>query len=177
MKNKTNISVKNILGQKVTPSIELGHSEGYVSGDLLDANATLALIKQKIDEVINGASSAADTLKEIEDIIAQINNNIATLDSKINQETQNRITACNEISSKLSTVEGIAYTQPAQVRTDLNIRIDDEVGKINLVLDARYQDVQKLYAQTYEMLDRLNRIENMIKESEEDGPTGIPAED
>ena len=66
MKNKTNISVKDIRNVRITPYMEIGENHGYVSGDILDANATVALVEKKIAEVVGGASSSSDTLKEIE---------------------------------------------------------------------------------------------------------------
>lgn len=79
MKNKTNISVKDIRGVRITPYMELGENHGYVSGDLLDANATMALVEKKISEVVGGASSSSDTLKEIETTMNGKQDNIADL--------------------------------------------------------------------------------------------------
>lgn len=65
MKNKSNISVKNNLGTRVTPSIILGESINYPSGDILDANATLQLLDSgsksgiSIVNVASGTSSIA----------------------------------------------------------------------------------------------------------------------
>lgn len=44
MKNKTNISVKDIRGIRVTPDLVIGPQGDYASGDILDANATQELI-------------------------------------------------------------------------------------------------------------------------------------
>lgn len=66
MKQKTNISVKNNLGYRVNVDMEVGENKGFSSGDILDANATAKLIEDKIGEVVGGASSSVDTLKEIE---------------------------------------------------------------------------------------------------------------
>ena len=79
MKNKTNVSVKDIRGVRITPYMELGENHGHVSGDLLDANATTALVEKKISEVVGGASSAFDTLKEIETIINSKQDSIVDL--------------------------------------------------------------------------------------------------
>lgn len=180
MKNKTNISVKNILGQKVTPSIELGHSEGYVSGDLLDANATLALIKQKIDEVINGASSAADTLKEIEDIIYQLKNK--------DGELEYSITALdNKFTSNLNSL-GSAVTAIGNNLNELTAKVNDNFQ--TCTNDAYHfdRDITSLNDKTKDLTSRISNLEDDIEdilakietitgETEEDGPTGIPAED
>lgn len=69
MKRKTNIYTKDHNGTNINPQIEIGAYKGYISGQLLDANAIVALVDAKIAEVINGASTAGDTLKELEDSI------------------------------------------------------------------------------------------------------------
>lgn len=69
MKRKTNIRTKDSAGININPQIECGPFKGYISGELLDANAVSALIDQKINVVIGGATTAGDTLKEIEDKI------------------------------------------------------------------------------------------------------------
>lgn len=79
MKNKTNISVKDIRNVRITPYIELGENHGYASGDILDANATVALVEKKIAEVVGGASSSSDTLKEIETAVNGKQDSIADL--------------------------------------------------------------------------------------------------
>jgi phage FluMu protein gp41 len=54
MKSKTNISIRNNSGIKVTPNIIIGETfRQYTSGDLLDANATAEMVKKMIhDETI-----------------------------------------------------------------------------------------------------------------------------
>lgn len=79
MKHKTNLHTKDIQGKNINPQIEVGPFKGHISGDLLDANATEALMDKKVSDVVDGATSAADTLKEIEDrlntlAMSQINN-------------------------------------------------------------------------------------------------------
>jgi hypothetical protein len=72
MKRKTNIFAKDFDGRNINSQIEVGPYKGYTSGDLLDANAVAALIDQKISGVVGGATTAADTLKELEDKISQL---------------------------------------------------------------------------------------------------------
>lgn len=72
MKQKTNISVKNNLGYHVTANMEIGPNKGYASGDILDANAVEQLVEDKINSLVGGATTSADTLKELEDKIAQL---------------------------------------------------------------------------------------------------------
>jgi len=69
MNRKTGVSVMDNLGIRRKVNIEVGPNMGYLSGDVLDANATAKLIEDKINAVIGGASSALDTLKEIGDAI------------------------------------------------------------------------------------------------------------
>ena len=68
-KTKLNVSVKNNAGITVKPSVIVGDQGSYSSGDILDANAIENLINSKISGVVGGATTAADTLKEIEDKI------------------------------------------------------------------------------------------------------------
>lgn len=72
MKQKTNISVRNNLGYHITSEMELGPNNGYSSGDILDANAVEQLIEDKINSLVGGATTSADTLKELEDKITQL---------------------------------------------------------------------------------------------------------
>lgn len=76
MKKKTNISVKNSLGYKVTPSMIIGPDNGYVSGDILDANATVELINQVLvndDEEPSYIDSIKDALKDLVDYKVLVN--------------------------------------------------------------------------------------------------------
>lgn len=107
MKNKTNISVKDIRGVRITPYMELGENHGYVSGDLLDANATMALVEKKISEVVGGASSSSDTLKEIETTMNGKQDSIADLQT-IREGAAAGATAIQEhqdISGKANTAD------------------------------------------------------------------------
>jgi hypothetical protein len=91
MKQKTNISVRNNLGYHITSEMELGPNNGYSSGDLLDANATAELINNKVDAVVDGASSTMDTLKEVETEISDlptIRTSIENIQSLISADSQ-----------------------------------------------------------------------------------------
>lgn len=72
MKRKTNIYTKDNLGSNINPQIEIGQFKGYLPGEMLDANAIVTLVDQKIAQVVGGATTAADTLKELEDKINQL---------------------------------------------------------------------------------------------------------
>lgn len=63
-------------GVTVNPNIHLGANSGFVSGDILDANAvteainaTATEINQKIDEIVGPAPEVLDTLAELADAI------------------------------------------------------------------------------------------------------------
>ena len=51
-KTKTNISATDSLGRRIKSNLLVGESSYYTSGDVLDANATLELIKKAVDGVI-----------------------------------------------------------------------------------------------------------------------------
>lgn len=155
MKSKTNISVKDIRGVRITPSIELGDNQEYTSGDILDANATLNLVRQKIDDVINGASSAADTLKEIEDIISTINSRLNDHDSAI-----------NGISQGLSYASATANQNRGYI-DDLRLRMVDVEGKST----SNYNTIEHLKEQIERINDRIDTLEGYHS------PGGLEVED
>lgn len=66
MKRKTNISVQDNTGVRVTSSLIVGQkSNGYKSGDILDANA----VQEKISDLVNLAPEALDSLGEIAEVL------------------------------------------------------------------------------------------------------------
>ena len=70
MKRKTNISVQDNRGIRVTSNMIVGQKdEGFSSGDLLDANATLETVNQKIADLVNLAPETLDTLGEIDEVL------------------------------------------------------------------------------------------------------------
>ena len=96
--NKTtlNVSVKNNTGIRVKPSVIVGNSGSYSSGDILDANAVETLINSKITGVVGGATTAADTLKELEDKINQLAMSQISNDAGYVQQDQNGNLVVNE---------------------------------------------------------------------------------
>lgn len=162
MKNKTNISVKDIRGVRITPSIELGHNQGYTSGDLLDANATAGLVKQKINEVIGGADSAFDTLKELEDFVKQINADINRLDSKIDKEIQDRIDHVNSIETALKKIISDNYEE---LKSDIN-RIDGNleelVDQFNEFKNKTSEEISNLQKDSEELHKRITDLEEDV---------------
>lgn len=63
MKNKTNISVKDNLGARVTSDMIVGTDGPYVSGDILDANATLQLINGTTPGNVSFASLTGEPME------------------------------------------------------------------------------------------------------------------
>ena len=69
----------------VRPHVILGSEDGeFVRGDLMDANAIQEFVSQKIDELVNSAPEALDTLKELADALANDSNFATTIINKIN---------------------------------------------------------------------------------------------
>ena len=69
----------------VRPHVILGSEDGeFVRGDLMDANAIQEFVSQKIDELVNSAPEALDTLKELADALANDSNFATTIINRIN---------------------------------------------------------------------------------------------
>ena len=65
----------------VRPHVILGSEDGeFVRGDLMDANAIQEFVSQKINDLVNNAPEALDTLKELADAIQE--NGVADLVTK-----------------------------------------------------------------------------------------------
>lgn len=110
MKNKTNISVKDIRGIRVTPNIIIGPQGDYTSGDILDANATQELI---------GGSSVYPPSTGIPE--SDLSNEVQ---QKLNRQTQ--VDVVNVESGTLEIT--------AAVNTHYNVA--GSVGTLNIVLPA-----------------------------------------
>ena len=112
MKRKSNIHTKNSVGTNINPQIEMGPYKGYISGELLDANAVAALIDQKINVVIGGATTAGDTLKEIEDKIDALAMSQITNDAGYVQQDANGQLKVNETNITNTINKIIVSNQP-----------------------------------------------------------------
>ena len=112
MKRKTNIHTKDSAGVNINPQIECGPFKGYISGELLDANAVSALIDQKINVVIGGATTAGDTLKEIEDKIDALAMSQITNDAGYVQQDANGQLKVNETNITNTINKIIVSNQP-----------------------------------------------------------------
>lgn len=112
MKRKTNIRTKDSAGININPQIECGPFKGYISGELLDANAVSALIDQKINVVVGGATTAGDTLKEIEDKINQLAMSQINNDAGYVQQDENGQLKVNETNITNTINKIIVSNQP-----------------------------------------------------------------
>lgn len=112
MKRKTNIRTKDNTGVNVNPEIEVGQYKGYTSGQLLDANAIVELIDQKISNVVGGATTAADTLKEIEDKIDALKMSQVTNDAGYVQQDANGQLKVNETNITNTINKIVVANQP-----------------------------------------------------------------
>ncbi len=63
------MSITDNAGIRRKANIAIGNSGNYPSGTILDANAVEKMVEEKINAVIGGATSAGDTLKELQDTI------------------------------------------------------------------------------------------------------------
>ena len=113
MTRKTNIHTKDFDGVNINPQIEVGEFKGYSSGSLLDANAVVALIDQKIANVVGGATTAADTLKELEDKINQLAMSQITNDANYVQQDQDGNLVVNEtnITNTISVISNQPFPE------------------------------------------------------------------
>lgn len=112
--NKTtlNVSVKNAAGITVKPSVIVGDQGSYSSGDILDANAVESLINSKISDVVGGATTAADTLKEIEDKIDALKMSQVTNDAGYVQQDANGQLKVNETNITNTINKIVVANQP-----------------------------------------------------------------
>lgn len=138
MKQKTNISVKNNLGYHVTANMEIGPNKGFISGDILDANAVAKLIEDKVTALVGGATSSADTLKELEDKITQLAMSQITNDAGYVQQDANGQLKVNE-TNITNTINKIVVSNqpfPSTWPTDNQSSFSDLIAAIDGDEDA-----------------------------------------
>ena len=82
--------------KRVQPNIIVNGSGSYTNGDILDANSVEKLVNDKIAAVIGGATTASDTLKEIEDKINQLAMSQISNDAGYVQQDQDGNLVVNE---------------------------------------------------------------------------------
>ena len=150
MKRKTNIFAKDFDGRNINSQIEVGPYKGYTSGDLLDANAVAALIDQKISGVVGGATTAADTLKELEDKISQLAMSQITNDANYVQQDQDGNLIVNE--TNITNTISVISNQPFP--SDWPISNSDSLQDLIAAIDADEEAVKgKVYLSTVHYTD------------------------
>lgn len=86
MKRKTNISVQDNKGIRISPNMIVGETfNGYKSGDILDANAIIDLVKSMIDAA-GGDVSKIVTSKDILDGTIMLNDLADEVTDKLESE-------------------------------------------------------------------------------------------
>lgn len=132
-KSKTNLSVVNAAGVRVKPNFIVGDSGRFSSGDILDANYIEKLIDDKINAVVGGATSASDTLKELEDKINQLAMSQITNDAGYVQQDSNGQLKVNE-TNITNTINKIVVSNqpfPSSWPTGSNKTFSDLVAAID----------------------------------------------
>lgn len=112
MKRKTNLYTKDYQGKNINPQMECGPFKGHLSGELLDANAIETLIDQKIANVVGGATTASDTLKELEDKINALAMSQITNDAGYVQQDENGQLKVNETNITNTINKIVVSNQP-----------------------------------------------------------------
>ena len=110
MKSKTDISILDNIGLRRKADIEIGDNGSYESGLLVDANAIEKMIGEKVDTVIDGASSTMDTLKEVETEISDlptIRTSIQNIQSLIDADSENIDEAIDKFEEIVEFLDGI----------------------------------------------------------------------
>lgn len=112
MKQGTKISILDNLGIRRNIKIEVGASGSRESGVLMDANAVEKMIDDKIGSVVGGATSSADTLKELEDKVDQLAMSQITNDAGYVQQDANGQLKVNETNITNTINKIVVSNQP-----------------------------------------------------------------
>lgn len=112
MKQGTKISILDNLGIRRSVKIEVGKGGSRESGILMDANAVEKMINDKISSVVGGATSSADTLKELEDKVNQLAMSQITNDAGYVQQDANGQLKVNETNITNTINKIIVSNQP-----------------------------------------------------------------
>lgn len=88
MKSKTNISVLDNRGIRVNPSVIIGNTgNGYVSGDILDANAVYDVIKGGDDEDQSDINTLSQDLSGTKQDVTALQNAVSGIQGVIGTPT------------------------------------------------------------------------------------------
>lgn len=113
MKRKTNISVMDNLGIRREVNMQVGEDNGYLSGDILDANATSKLVEEKASNI---ASDIAD--QKINNMPEKTTEGYTFSDTSVNW-LQKRYYKCSTVSDE--TMQAIEYGS-----SDWNVMFDGD---------------------------------------------------
>ena len=122
----------------VRPHVVLGdQANGFIRGDLMDANAIVEIADQKIKELVNAAPEALDTLKELADALNDDSNFAANIIAAINQKQDTLISGEN-----IKTINGSSI-----------------LGEGNIVLDtSTYKGLPETWDTTHSMAELIASI-------------------
>lgn len=122
----------------VRPHVVLGdQANGFIRGDLMDANAIVEIADQKIKELVNDAPEALDTLKELSAALNDDSNFATTIVNAINQKQDTLISGEN-----IKTINGSSV-----------------LGEGNIVLDtSTYKGLPETWDTTHSMAELIASI-------------------
>lgn len=112
MKQNTKISILDNLGIRRNATIEVGANGSYESGVLMDANAVEKMVDNKIANVVGGATTSADTLKELEDKVNALKMSQVTNDAGYVQQDANGNLKVNETNITNTINKIVVANQP-----------------------------------------------------------------
>lgn len=112
MKQNTKISILDNLGIRRNATIEVGANGSHESGLLLDANAIEKMVDNKIANVVGGATTSADTLKELEDKVNALKMSQVTNDAGYVQQDANGQLKVNETNITNTINKIVVSNQP-----------------------------------------------------------------
>ena len=136
--NLSGVTLIDKKGVRVNPNIHLGESDGYISGDILDANAVQGTVNEavqiakedledQITDLIGSAPEVLDTLAELADAIGDdpdfFNNIHDELDQKVDKVSGKGLSTndyTTEEKNKLAGIQAGAQVNPTNVSAFTN---------------------------------------------------------
>ena len=136
--NLSGVTLIDKKGVRVNPNIHLGESDGYISGDILDANAVQGTVNQavqtakediedQITDLIGSAPEVLDTLAELADAIGDdpdffntINNELDQKVDKVSGKGLSTNDYTTEEKNKLAGIQAGAQVNPTNVSAFTN---------------------------------------------------------
>ena len=136
--NLSGVTLIDKKGVRVNPNIHLGESDGYISGDILDANAVQGTVNEavqiakediedQITDLIGSAPEVLDTLAELADAIGDdpdffntINNELDQKVDKVSGKGLSTNDYTTEEKTKLAGIQAGAQVNPTNVSAFTN---------------------------------------------------------